>query len=235
MASSYSRRCRYCSRWISMRQMPAGQWVAFEGDSVHDCKRPPPRRMSSPQLRTPAASGEFEDFEISPGAGSPLISMPTPAPAPVAQAQQTPVTKKVSIKPSPSSTKREEFEDFHMPSSATRSDISISSRSPLPTQKNTSNISSRSAYASRSIQPSAQTSGQSRAAKLEGLQAVKVALYAIITIYVIIGAFHSVFFSLYISRAHCLAPKNMMVNVFCNTGMGFSHFVAVVGWPFYYR
>jgi hypothetical protein len=40
MSSSYRRRCKYCDRWISMRQMPAGQWVAFEGDGAHDCAKP---------------------------------------------------------------------------------------------------------------------------------------------------------------------------------------------------
>lgn len=42
MPSSYSRNCRNCGRRIQLRQMPAGQWVAFEGyDTQHDCKRPP--------------------------------------------------------------------------------------------------------------------------------------------------------------------------------------------------
>jgi hypothetical protein len=35
---SYYKKCKYCGRRIQMRQMPAGQWVAFEGyDTVHDC------------------------------------------------------------------------------------------------------------------------------------------------------------------------------------------------------
>lgn len=38
---TYRRRCRHCARWISLRQMPAGHWLAFERDSVHDCDRAP--------------------------------------------------------------------------------------------------------------------------------------------------------------------------------------------------
>ncbi len=48
MSSSYGRRCRYCDRWISLRQMPYGQWVAFEGDSPHRCDKPPKPAESQP-------------------------------------------------------------------------------------------------------------------------------------------------------------------------------------------
>lgn len=37
MSSSYTRPCKYCNRTIQLRNMPAGQWVAFEGDEVHKC------------------------------------------------------------------------------------------------------------------------------------------------------------------------------------------------------
>lgn len=37
MSSSYTRPCKYCNRIIQLRSMPAGQWVAFEGDGVHKC------------------------------------------------------------------------------------------------------------------------------------------------------------------------------------------------------
>lgn len=53
-------------------------------------------------------------------------------------------------------------------------------------------------------------------------------------LYVIIGALHSVLFSLAISRADCVAPTKWIVSVFCNTGTGTSHFIAVVGWPLYW-
>jgi len=36
--ASYKRQCRKCRQWIQLRQMPGGQWVAFEGyDTVHRC------------------------------------------------------------------------------------------------------------------------------------------------------------------------------------------------------
>lgn len=36
--ASYSRNCNRCGKRINLRQMPGGQWVAFEGyDSPHDC------------------------------------------------------------------------------------------------------------------------------------------------------------------------------------------------------
>jgi len=61
MSTSYSRRCKYCDRWISIRQMPAGQWVAFEGDSPHKCANPPKIKQDSykppSQPSTTATSG----------------------------------------------------------------------------------------------------------------------------------------------------------------------------------
>lgn len=39
---SYIRNCRYCGARISMREMPYGQWVAFEAgsDTTHECGAP---------------------------------------------------------------------------------------------------------------------------------------------------------------------------------------------------
>ena len=38
MSSSYYRACRKCGQRIQMREMPHGQWVAFEGfDTPHNC------------------------------------------------------------------------------------------------------------------------------------------------------------------------------------------------------
>lgn len=58
-------------------------------------------------------------------------------------------------------------------------------------------------------------------------------LAVIATVYVIIGVLHSIFFSLFISRSDCINPKGL-VSVFCNTGMGISHFVVTLGWPLYW-
>lgn len=38
---NYSRKCRTCGRWINLREMQHRQWVAFEGDQPHACKKPP--------------------------------------------------------------------------------------------------------------------------------------------------------------------------------------------------
>lgn len=39
--ASYSRSCKKCGRRINLRQMPGGQWVAFEGfDTIHACQSP---------------------------------------------------------------------------------------------------------------------------------------------------------------------------------------------------
>lgn len=40
MAESYRKTCRYCGRTITMRKMPYGQWVPFDGyNARHDCKK----------------------------------------------------------------------------------------------------------------------------------------------------------------------------------------------------
>jgi hypothetical protein len=57
---------------ISLRQMPAGQWVAFEGMERHICARPTVKRSESSKATiappkasgTPLNVGGFEDFEM---------------------------------------------------------------------------------------------------------------------------------------------------------------------------
>jgi hypothetical protein len=67
---------------------------------------------------------------------------------------------------------------------------------------------------------------------MAGLQ---VGLYLLAGAYFGIGVLHSIYFSLFISRAgHCIAATKGIVYLFCHTGMGISHFVAVVGWPWYW-
>jgi hypothetical protein len=68
MASAYRRRCKHCNRWISLRQMPAGQWVAFENEAAHVCAKP--NRRSAPTTKKPVDYGipqkdaGFENFEM---------------------------------------------------------------------------------------------------------------------------------------------------------------------------
>jgi hypothetical protein len=37
MRQNYDRRCNYCDRIITMRKMPDGGWLPFEGGSQHSC------------------------------------------------------------------------------------------------------------------------------------------------------------------------------------------------------
>jgi hypothetical protein len=74
MSSSYKRQCKKCRRWIQLRQMPAGQWVAFEGyDTIHKCGEKPQggsrkAGRSPDRSRTPAASQGpdlgFAEFDV---------------------------------------------------------------------------------------------------------------------------------------------------------------------------
>ena len=67
MANSYIRPCRKCGRRISMRQMPHGQWVAFENNEVRDCSEPPKVKVVKPPARQTCqveAPTEFDDIVI---------------------------------------------------------------------------------------------------------------------------------------------------------------------------
>lgn len=66
---------------------------------------------------------------------------------------------------------------------------------------------------------------------MAGLQ---VGLYLLSCAYVAIGVLHSIYFSLFISRIDCIAATKGLVYVFCHTGIGISHIVAVLGWPWYW-
>ena len=51
--------------------------------------------------------------------------------------------------------------------------------------------------------------------------------------YLVIGFMHSIAFSFLITRSDCINPTGL-VNVFCNTGLGISHAVIVLLWPWYW-
>jgi hypothetical protein len=59
-------------------------------------------------------------------------------------------------------------------------------------------------------------------------------LYGLLVTYFVVGVAHSIWFSLFISRSACAAAADGIVYIFCNTGMGISHFVTVVAWPWYW-
>jgi hypothetical protein len=50
-----------------MRQMPAGQWVAFENNAVHDCEKPSTQKRREgrpPKRESKAVDQEFEEINI---------------------------------------------------------------------------------------------------------------------------------------------------------------------------
>src|SRR6266849_4032111 len=65
MSSSYFRVCRSCEARIQMREMPNGNWLAFEGRSQHRCtgwRRPPsnsPGSSDSPPVKWPSWIGTW--------------------------------------------------------------------------------------------------------------------------------------------------------------------------------
>lgn len=63
---------------------------------------------------------------------------------------------------------------------------------------------------------------------------VQMAFYLIACAYIGIGVLHSIYFSLFISRADCIAATKGIVYLFCHTGIGISHFVSTLAWPWYW-
>lgn len=102
--ASYSRNCKRCGRRINLRQMPGGQWVAFEGyDSPHDCNV---SRQTQPSTTHPhqAPSGtgsneqsvyddlEFPEVQV----GEPTGVTPQPRPTALHVSRTPPASVKVS-------------------------------------------------------------------------------------------------------------------------------------------
>jgi hypothetical protein len=61
-----------------------------------------------------------------------------------------------------------------------------------------------------------------------------VLLYFVAIAYIGVGVLHSAYFQFFISRADCIAATKGIVYLFCHTGMGISHFVAIVAWPWFW-
>jgi hypothetical protein len=62
---------------------------------------------------------------------------------------------------------------------------------------------------------------------------MKATLQVLGVVYLIVGAFHSMAFSLFISPKACFTAKGL-VYVYCNYGMGESHLVITMAWPLYW-
>ena len=54
------------------------------------------------------------------------------------------------------------------------------------------------------------------------------------SLYIGIGFLHSIAFSVMISRKDCIESTNFVIGVFCDTGVGISHAVIMLLWPFYW-
>jgi hypothetical protein len=90
--ASYNRRCRDCGRWINLRQMPQGQWVAFEGDQQHKCDERPTNRCAPPVKTSSPGPAErpaepftplYPKVHDSPTPGpNPIRPQPAPTPVP---------------------------------------------------------------------------------------------------------------------------------------------------------
>lgn len=81
--ANYNRKCRTCGRWINMRQMPHGRWVAFEGDEPHKCTTPSvitPKPIDLPLPMPP--SEDFPPIDIPEDSRPELIFKPRPQPRP---------------------------------------------------------------------------------------------------------------------------------------------------------
>jgi hypothetical protein len=52
--------------------------------------------------------------------------------------------------------------------------------------------------------------------------------------YIIVGALHSIWLELSVSKATCAAPTEGLVWIHCNVGMGISYAVTTLVWPLYW-
>jgi hypothetical protein len=196
-----------------MRQMPQGQWVAFENNEPHDCEKPslveivrPAARKKARQIEAPT---EFDDIAI------PDHNFPQPKPVlqPVEPSPSRPMpttpspAKPISgpglndLKPHPATNLRNA-----PPDRATAKPAAPQVTEPVPR-----------------FQPPDNSFGWFSGG-----------MTALATVYMIIGVFHSIAFSLFVSRATCATTTKSLVYIFCNTGMGISHFITVIGWPWYW-
>ena len=232
MSNSYSRRCRHCNRWISMRQMPAGQWVAFAKDQPHKCAVPPPqpRPLQTPNVVARPSPNTASITRSNPQQPADLTSLtqsrrpatlPRPASAnsPPASTRSTPAP----LSSSPESPLSGGYRPFTAPTRVLENAIPEATQLSQPDSEN-----SIPAPVTRQPEPNKTRDSFARVKERVGGT-----LLLIMVLYTVIGAIHSTLFELFISRADCLYPKGL-VAVYCITGMGIAHLTVVFGWPFYW-
>jgi hypothetical protein len=62
---------------------------------------------------------------------------------------------------------------------------------------------------------------------------MKNALVGILVIYIFIGFINSMYLWATVGISSCAAASGIL-NFYCNSGKGISHFVAIAGWPFFW-
>src|SRR5262249_46469937 len=98
--ANYSRKCRHCERWINLRQMPHGRYVAFEGDEPHKCDAPPARKVA-PRAKPPTQPGNKAQKTFTPY--YPVVETPSYSVAETSSAPTPDVPKRPAVnKPGPS-------------------------------------------------------------------------------------------------------------------------------------
>jgi hypothetical protein len=232
MSNSYSRRCRHCNRWISMRQMPAGQWVAFEKNQPHNCAVPTPQpgplqtpnvvARPSPNTASITRSNPQHQADLpSLTQSRPPATVPRPAlsNSPPAPARSAPAPSSSS----PGSPLSGGYRPFAAPPRALEKAIPEASQLSQPQSEN-------SIPGSVTWQSELSRTGRSFSRIMERVGGT---LWLIMVLYIVVGAIHSTLFELFVSRSDCLYPKGL-VAVYCKAGMGLAHLTVVLGWPFYW-
>jgi hypothetical protein len=211
LAQAASRRCKSCNRWISMRRMPHGGWVPFEHNEVHDCAKPKVEKLKPPPPKPSiAAPIEFPD-----------IVVPDDVPA---KANSEPILRRIN------------YDELSTLSGSKARPPDTIGPSPTPTDGQPISVQGKSnpapARKPNSASPNIAETPRVTATMSKGV--LSAALSAILTVYIIIGALHSIAFSLFVSRATCATTTQSLVYIFCHTGTGISHLVTVLGWPWYW-
>lgn len=84
-SDSYFTNCKWCGERIHMRQMPYGQWLAFDGpDSVHNCGQA--SEYGAEPAASPGVRGSRGEYEL--GAHSLMEPSSTPSNPPSEPRQQ---------------------------------------------------------------------------------------------------------------------------------------------------
>lgn len=221
-ANSYSRRCRTCNRWISMRRMLHGQWVPFEHNEPHKCEqaptiRPRPPTSPPPRDREPVnGPTEFPDIEI-PEDIAPKLPPFKPDMDVGRNRRAGPISPPAERPKAPTA-----------PPPSPKDPAPILEPAPVRLPQSTRNAPE---HVSIDNVPSV-ASRRPLMSRLSG--GFSAALTVLSTLYVIIGALHSIAFSLLVSRMTCATTTKTIVWIFCNSGQGIAHLVTVIAWPWYW-